>query len=296
LEPSLSPIAEIYQQIIVRCLDRDEQLQVFTFIQKSDLEVFINDSIDHVESITQDVRVANKLKADQIKTIAYSFLKRFNKAIAAVEDQLEKTQLKKLLVKIANGILFEIQQQSPGYADHVRKAIEQGLEQAVAIEGYDKKDFENYFQINYTDISTLTVTITKEAEFTEYFNWNHKKANLQKLISLLHKDYYCLRSKTEFESLFDSPQNKDLVRWDINKSDLLIVLIHQLYEADWIILKGGKGLWKIIKGRIVDFDKNPLEIDFAKRLNIIKGNKRLKAFLAADIDKIMDYIKIQARP
>lgn len=299
MKPPTSPIAEIYQHIVARCLNPAENVLVFEFVQQGDLHGFIENSIAEIEVIVHDLRASNNLKVDKIKTIAYSFLKKFNEQLSKVEETEKKELLKKLLVKIARGIMLEIQQQAPSYVDQVRISIEHGLAQAVYVEGYNQKDFENYFQLNYTDISKTEITITTIPtpviiEISEYLLWDHKKANINSFIYLLQNDYACIKSKAEFQSLFDQQTRKELVRWDGKQTDLLILLTNRLYELGYIQLKGGKGLWKLVLNRFVDFDKNPLDIEPAKRLSLLKGKKSLKPALVEDVERIINHIKVGA--
>jgi hypothetical protein len=162
------------------------------------------------------------------------------------------------------------------------------MQQAVLIEEYDRRDFENYLQLDYLDISKRKVSVVIESETKEYLTWNHKKANLKRLIHLLKNDYDCLKSQNDFSTLFDNPDNKTKIKWNGNKPDFLVLLFSLLYDKRYIEIKRGKGLWKIIKSRFVDFDKNFFGFDFPKKLNKLKTTPTPKGNTEkslADIDK-----------
>jgi len=291
LEATPSLIAEIYQHIVARCLNMVEQKMVFDFIQQGNLDQFISEGIEKLESIVHNVKKSDQLKANQIKTIAYSFLKRFNEELVKIQQAEEKELLKKLLAKIAKGIVIEIQQEAPTHAFQIKRSIEQGFEQAVLLEGYNQKDFENYFQLGYTDVSKVGVSVTN-VKVMERLIWDDKKANLEKLALLLKNDYSCIKSKNEFLSFFNGPDQK-VIHFDRKRFDLLIFLIHKLYDKSIIRLKGGKGLWRLVSVRFADFNNKPMDFNPAKRLHSLKGKKVLKSALEKDVEEILEYIQVK---
>jgi hypothetical protein len=295
LEPSLPRVESLYRHLIIRCLDQDEQSIFLEFINKFKLDEFINSIIKQIEDIIHDVTINNSIKADEIKTIAYTSLKKINERLKQIESQNEKEKLKKLISKLAKAIILEIEQQSPSHAAPVKMAISQGLEQAIKLEGYDKKDFEAHLKIDYNDISKVQISVVASSSITEYLLWDNQKANLKALIHLLLNDYDCIKSKAEFGSLFEQTQNKKNVRWSSKKTDFLILLINSLYKEGYIKIKNGKGIWKVIMSSFVDFDKNPFTFNPTKRLNILNNKESLKSPLAKDIREILDSIKVDRK-
>jgi len=283
------PIRELYHGLIKRCLEPEEWQLVNQFIEQYKLTGFINEILHQVEHLIDGVQSTGNLNVEEVKTIAYRSLKKFNQFIRQLGDKEEKSALKGHLSKVVRGIMIEIHQRVPMHAREVQMAIEQGMEQAVFVERYDKGDFEQHLQLDYKDVSKARVSVEKGSD---YLVWHHQKANLNRLIYLLQNDYGCIKSGNDFKGLFDNPDGKGKIKWDNKKTDLLIILFRELYDRKWITLKRGKGLWKVIKNRIMDFDKNNLTMDFAKRLNKLKAKNPANTGAARDAKEILSAIKI----
>lgn len=285
-------ILEIYQHVLSMCLESDERLLVDKFIQKHQIDHFLNELINQIQGLIDVADDSNALNIEEIKTIAYKILKKFNLFIKTINDLKEKDAIKNHLVKVLRGILIEIHQKAPQFSVEIKMAISHGMQQAVFVEQYNKEDFEKYFQLDYIDISLSKVSI-KSIVPKPYLVWKHGKANLKELCHLLSNDYDCIKSQNDFETLFDNPDKTNIIKWNSTKADLLIFLFNRLYLDNLIEIKRGKGLWKILKIRFVDFDKNTFKVDFAKRLNKLKADLESNPLIIKELDEIINKIKVR---
>lgn len=274
MESSIINIREIYRRVTERCLEPQEISEVVNFTVDNKLDQFTEDLINKIEALIQSVQNGLPLDLEEIKTIGYSILKKFNSSLKPIQSGEEKSAIKKILAKLARGFLAEIHHRSPTYGKEIKKAIAMGMEQAIDVEEYDRKDFERYLQLDYTDIEGKQISIeTGKSSATqpkEYLKWNHEKADLRKLVHLLVEDYDCIKSINDFTTLFDNPDSTTKIKWNLKKIDLLILLFDYLYDNGIIEIKRGKGLWKVLVFRMMDFGKNPLPGKFAKRLDKLK--------------------------
>jgi hypothetical protein len=286
-------IRQLYEYILDRCFENNERLIIEAFLIKHNLTTNIEEIIEQIELLIKKASTDKSINIEAIKTIAYKILKQFNTSIKSIHEEDEKKIIKSHLSKLARCILVEVQQKAPGYAEKIKEAIRNGMRQAVLVEQYDMEDFENYLRLDYLDISQSKVSVVSIQENGEYLNWNEKKANLKNLIHLLKNDYDCLKSQNDFAALFNSPDNTTKIKWNRNKTDFLILLFSLLYERKYIEIKRGKGLWKVVKCRFVDFDKNSFDFDFTKRLHKLNAGSPTKANMEKDLEAIEKEIKIR---
>lgn len=293
LKNQTSSIRELYEYILDRCFENNERLIIEAFLIKHNLTNNVEEIINQIEVLIKSASTDKRINIEAIKTIAYKILKQFNTSIKSIHEEGEKKIIKSHLSKLARCILVEVQQKAPSYAEKIKEAISHGMRQAVLVEQYDMEDFENYLQLDYLDISQSKVSIVSIPVNGEYLIWDHKKANLKNLIHLLKNDYDCLKSQNDFAALFNNPDNTTKIKWNRSKTDFLILLFSFLYERKYVEIKRGKGLWKVIKCRFVDFDKNSFDFDFTKRLHKLNIGLTMKGNMEKDLEAIEKEIKIK---
>ena len=201
----------------------------------------------------------------------------------------EKVKIKYLLGKLTRGLMVEISHRTPTYGAEIKNAIEKGMEQAIAVEEYNKEDFELYYPLDETDLRGKTISIEptpRPVGPKEYFIWNLPKDDLKEVVRLLLNDYDCLRSQNDFHSLFEGPDVQTKIKWNASKIDLLILLFDFLLSEEIVEIKRGKGYWKVLKYRLVDFDKNPLSGNFAKRLDKLNQTDASSSVVHSELEQI----------
>lgn len=295
MEQSAVNIRQIYNALLQRSFTDEEKIFIENFIVKYELTDFLNTSIKKIETLTELSNTESPIDISEVKTIAYLVLKRPNSAIATIDDPIEKKKAKQLLSKLGRIIHSEISQRTSKHHPEISQAIEEGLDQAIHTEQYDKTDFQIYFPSSDINIKGSKVTITEEKERKEYLLWDSDKANLDECARLIFTDYYYTRSVNDFKSLFADRFGQSILKCDPDKLERILLLFERLRKEKFIQLKGGNAFWLHIKSRLVDKCKNPFDVDFRRKVSKLRSKSPTYAKILNELDQIIDKIRIQSR-
>lgn len=289
-------IRHIYDSLLLRCFTTNEKQVVDDFIVRNDLSEFIHITLNQIEKIAELSNKSIPVDLDEIKKIAYQTLKTFNTAIARIQELEEKIKIKKLLGKFGVLLQMEISQRTANLFPDVISSIDDGLKQAIHAERYDENDFRHYVQPQKTlkddvIVTDKEVTIIQETDRKEHLMWNNAKANLDKCIKLITKDYFYIKSGNEFRKLFDDTQAEVEIICHDGRINYLIVLFDSLWDKDIIALKGANGFWMHLKNRLVDFRKNQFDFDFKKKAHYLRTKAPSRHMIINEINQIIENIR-----
>lgn len=291
MEQSAVNIRQIYDALLQRSFSDEEKIFIENFIAKYELAEFLDSSIKKIETLAELSNSDNPIDINEVKTITYLALKKPNSAIATISDPIEKKKAKELLSKLGRIIHSEISQRTGMHHPEIRLAIEEGLDQAVHTEQYDKTDFEVYFPAADINIKGSKVTITKEKERKEYLLWDSTKANLAECARLIFTDYYYTRSINDFKLLFTDRFGQAILKCEPDKLDRLLLLFEKLRKEKIIQLKGGNAFWVHLKLRLVDKCKNPFDLDFRRKVSKLRLKSDTYTQIFSELNQIVEKIR-----
>lgn len=223
------------------------------------LDVFQN-AVNHLN------KVVSLKKPLRISAVTSSHITNINNVMKEIEDSGEKAKLKMYCADISRELLLHFIRHSNKSLEQTIQEIKDSLEDVMSINGYDKEDFDNYFDLGILErtLKSGLENLRSRSLILEvpnyYYEWKSKSMDndLDDLASNL-KTEKIISDKREFKKLF-RPHSEDIqVRFDRDSLIFLVILFSRLHDLK-VIKCVGKNGGKFVPLKLYgfDFDKNLL--------------------------------------
>lgn len=227
-------------------------------------------------------------------TISVIILTSINEQLRKVQDSSKKGLYEILLSGLFSRIILDLIKERKDFQSKIKETM-YSIETCCRIYGYDFLTLTS--QLDFQKILTA-IEYGQSPKFIEreknnqviHLEWIAKPALLQTLTHDLHKSKY-IKSRQDFEKLFHNDPSDFQVLWNGDKKPHLAYLFLKLNNPPYRMFKavGGRGYWKFIESKIVDYSNQPFKKNYLnKTASNIRKNVGEFSMIAKEMDKILN--------
>ncbi|MDX2362394.1 MAG: hypothetical protein QNK23_16415 [Crocinitomicaceae bacterium] len=224
-------LEELIREIFVDNYDRCIML-----INEHKIDVILLRTLSWVENFDSS---SNDVLNEAIGSFASSFLTGINSRVEIIDDPDDKAEVEYIVSEISKQILISLVERVNMSPKKFLIKITFGLRASCDINGwdYDKLSQMMSFDLLHSFMAKgVPVEDTKQT-IDRYYEWTGERTEDLDDLAYFLKDSKAIRSTKEFHNLFH-PGNTDLIRFDRNQKDFIIVLFDELCAKKLISPRG----------------------------------------------------------
>lgn len=261
----------------------------------STIEILVSKLRQHLVNQTGE---HSKAPLTVIGSLSSSALTSINSKVVQIADPKEKRKVQVGISQLALRLLLTIVRQFPDEAQEIFATVSTSLEDTSEMNGYNIQDIRRLMMLG--EIQELFNSINGKKQAAEisqrtpqtlpFLQWTGT-VPLDLLTHELHTRKW-IKSRKEFEGLFENQDPSFRLHWDFSKKASLAYLLYRLKRERLIAQNGSKGYFSIAEKYIVDFSGQPLTTNALKKLSSkIRIEYERYYIITDEVDAILKKLK-----
>ncbi len=255
------------------------------------------DELELTNILTNSIREFKESENPCYSTISVIILTSINEQLRKVQDNSKKGLYEILFSGLFNRIILDLIKEREDFQSKIKETMN-SIETCCRIYGYDfqmltsQLDFQKILKDIEYGQSPKFIEREKNNQVM-HLEWIAKPAWLQTLTHDLHKNKY-IKSRQDFEKLFHHDPSDFQILWNGDKKPHLAYLFLKMNDSSERMFKavGGRGYWKFIESRVVDYSSQPFTENYLnKTASNIRKNIGEFSQIAKEMDRILNSIK-----
>jgi hypothetical protein len=277
----------------------EDRVELLTLLDRYDISSTLEKLVAKLRQyLSQKANENPSAPLSAIGSLSSSTLTSINSKVSQIVEPVEKRRVQIAVSQLALRLLLAILKQFPDEAREIIRTVTTSLEDTSDVMGYDFKDIQQLMMLN--DMMGLVDSISGKRQASEIFLKTSQTlpflqwTGIAPLDLLTHELHYrkWIKSRKEFEGLFENQDPNFRLRWDFDRKAHLAYLLFKLKEERLITQNGGKGYFSIVEKHVVDFYGQPLKANYLKKTSSkINSEKENYPLIINEIDKIISKVR-----